>query len=992
MRLHAVWLIDDEIIPKGRLFLWAEKLNPKSHTKTKADNTHPYAVSSKELLKSLKISATSDQESLLLPSSSTIPLSSTSTETEEKPVLKEWKVQGIVVKDDQVLRFLSLLDEAGLKEAGILLGEGLIFLSKTARFGLELLIRQRFLPWLRFTIEKELIALWQPVFISDEERRLFSQLKTSMPDSLRCVMPGHSKEKLILHLLTFLIDHTVRGSIGYDLLAFFVGEGQAGQSKGFLLDVPRKDLLYTQFTEWSAPLKLKPQAKGFRTCLQLEAPDDNDKPWEINFLLQSLDDQSLLLKVKDVWEEKKKAVKAVISQESLSQLLADLGVAMRLFPQVERALTVAKPHSLKLNTSEAYSFLQEASLLLKECGFGIFVPSFWNMEQKKGPRAGVIMKAMPSDSKAGFGLAQLIKFDWQIAIGDKTISSEEFERLVSLKLPLVNMRGQWVELQADIQENILKYLNRKEMPYLEFIRIYLAGGDGEGLLLSRVQAEGWLKDLLESLKEKVGLKELPQPGDLSGTLRPYQIRGFSWMAYMGNFGLGICLADDMGLGKTIQFIALLLHQRSEGLRGPSLLVCPTSVLGNWEREINRFAPNLKILLHHGKDRPSGDRFKKEVGKAELIITSFSLIHRDRKHLEDIDFRYIILDEAQNIKNPYTKQAQAVRSLKADLKIALTGTPIENRLLELWSIMEFLNPGYLKSLAKFRDEFTIPIERYNDESSARRLKGVIGPFILRRLKTDKTIITDLPEKVEAKVFCPLTREQATLYQATVEDMMKKIEEKEGIDRRGEVLSLLMKLKQICNHPALFMHDRSKLEQRSGKLERLKEMLDEVLEENDSALIFTQFAQMGKMLKGYLEDVFPGEVLFLYGELSRAKRDEMVARFQKEDGPQLFVASLKAGGVGLNLTRANRVFHFDRWWNPAVENQATDRAFRIGQKKNVMVHKFICQGTVEEKIDEMLEKKKGLAERIVSAGETWITELSTTQLRKLFALDKDAVMED
>jgi len=994
MILHGVWIIEDEVIPEGKLFLWAEELNPHLPTKPGKNNIHPYSLSAKEIFSSLKITATSHQQSLFLPSYSLFPIPSSlmDSEIKEKPSLKEWKTEGLVVKDDHILRFLATLDETSLKEKKILLGEDLIFLTKIAMFGLELLVRQRFLPSLKWQKkEKKLISLWQPVFINDEERDCFLKIKTFLPDSIRCAVIKKipSKEKLILHFLTFLLNQTIRDSIDYNLGEFFIGE----KSEDYILKTGKVDTLFSQFNNWVSPLKIKPQASGFRTCFKLKEPNDQTNLWELKFLIQSLDDQSLLIEVKDIWEGKKRAIKAVLKQDFLHQLLFDLGVGMRLFPQLERALAVSKPESLSLNTNEAYSFLQERAILLKECGFGIFVPSFWDMGQRKGVRPGVVIKPVPAETSSGFGLAELIRFDWEVAIGDKTISKEEFERMVNLKIPLVNIRGSWVELQPEIQENILKYLKAKKgFSYLEIIRLSLGGSDEEELLLSGIKSEGWLKDLLESLKGNVSLSELPQPKDFIGNLRPYQIRGFSWMDYMNRFGLGVCLADDMGLGKTIQFIALLLYQKSKGLKRPSLLVCPTSVMGNWEREMNRFAPHLKVFLHHGQTRFKDKGFKKEAKKVDVIITSFSLIHRDKTIFEDIDLGYIVLDEAQNIKNPYTKQAQAVRSLKADMKIALTGTPIENRLTELWSIMEFLNPGYLSNITKFRREFAIPIERYNDEDVARRLKGIISPFILRRLKTDPKIITDLPEKVEVKTFCPLTKEQATLYQATVEDMMKKIEKKEGIDRKGEVLALIMKLKQISNHPALFMHDRSKIEGRSGKLERLKEMLEEVLEEKDTALIFTQFAEMGKMLKSYLENTFLCEVLFLYGGVSRKKREEMIERFQKEDGPRLFVLSLKAGGLGLNLTRANRVFHFDRWWNPAVENQATDRAFRIGQKKNVMVHKFICQGTLEERIDEMLERKKDLAERIVGAGEDWITELSTKELKELFTLRKEAMMEE
>jgi SNF2 family DNA or RNA helicase len=499
--------------------------------------------------------------------------------------------------------------------------------------------------------------------------------------------------------------------------------------------------------------------------------------------------------------------------------------------------------------------------------------------------------------------------------------------------------------------------------------------------------------LLERLKQGEQLEQLPQPDSLAGELRPYQQRGFSWLAFMRRWGLGACLADDMGLGKTVETIALFLHDREHnGQVSPALVICPTSVAGNWQREIQRFAPDLRSVLHHGTERASGQEFLDEVTKHDVVITSYGLARRDADLLAQVHWSAVILDEAQNIKNPATKQTQAVRRLPADFRLALTGTPIENRLSELWSIMHFLNPGYLGSQKGFRAGFALPIERYRDPQATERLRLLVGPFILRRLKTDPTIIQDLPEKLEMKVYCNLTPEQATLYEAVVQDSLTQIKESEGIQRKGIVLSTLLKLKQVCNHPAQFLGDGSELGGRSGKLARLSEMLEEVLAVGDRALIFTQFATMGEMLKGYLQESFGREVLFLHGGTPRQQRERMIERFQDNGhGPPFFVLSLKAGGLGLNLTGANHVFHFDRWWNPAVENQATDRAFRIGQTRDVQVHKFLCIGTLEENIDALIESKKSLAESIVTADESWLTELSTDELREMLTLRPEAVGE-
>jgi SNF2 family DNA or RNA helicase len=507
--------------------------------------------------------------------------------------------------------------------------------------------------------------------------------------------------------------------------------------------------------------------------------------------------------------------------------------------------------------------------------------------------------------------------------------------------------------------------------------------------VSDIEASGWVGDVLNKLSGESSIQQLEAPVDFQGKLRHYQQSGFSWLAFLREFGLGGCLADDMGLGKTIQAIALLLDLQSKGNKRPALLICPTSVMGNWHRELDRFAPSLRVLVHHGTKREKAD-FSNLAAKHNVVVSSYSLLHRDEKQLMEVEWGELILDEAQNIKNPDTRQAGAARKLTAEHRVALTGTPIENRLSELWSIFEFLNPGYLGVRKSFRSAFELPIERTGDKEAARRLKSLTGPFILRRLKTDKSVIRDLPAKNEMKVFCTLTREQATLYEAVVRDSMKAISEAEGIKRRGVVLATLMKLKQVCNHPAQFLGDGSSLDDRSGKLNRLAEMLEEARSIGDRSLIFTQFAEMGELLKRYLERTFGQEVLFLHGGTPVRGRQAMVDRFQGDDGGLFaFVLSIKAGGTGLNLTRASNVFHYDRWWNPAVENQATDRAFRIGQTRNVQVYKYICGGTVEEQIDAMIEAKKELADNIVGTGEGWITELGTEQLRELFRLRKEAI---
>ena len=602
----------------------------------------------------------------------------------------------------------------------------------------------------------------------------------------------------------------------------------------------------------------------------------------------------------------------------------------------------------------------------------------------------------------------MVQFNWEVALGGETLSLAELQALAGLKTPLVRLRGQWVQVSAAEIQVALDFWKKQstgQATAREIVQMALGAAPTHAPVpLDGVTADGWLGDLLAQLDGRAQYGEVPVPERFRGTLRPYQIRGYSWLCFLRQWGLGACLADDMGLGKTPQTLALIQRdwQAAAGAgngRRPVLLVCPTSVVGNWQKEAARFTPDLPVLVHHGLTRAKGAAFQREAEKQALVISSYALLHRDFDVLQTVAWSGIVLDEAQNIKNPETKQARAARGLKADVRIALTGTPVENNVGDLWSIMEFLNPGLLGTQAEFKRTFFIPIQAGRDPEAAQRLKRITGPFLLRRLKTDKAIIADLTDKLEMKVFCTLTKEQASLYAAVVKEAEAALEDAAGIQRKGLILATLSKLKQVCNHPAQFLGDNSAIPGRSGKLARLTEMLEEVLAVGDRALVFSQFAEMGELLRRHLQETFGREVLFLHGGVPKKQRDRMIERFRaggagsspagSGDGPRIFVLSLKAGGTGLNLTAANHVFHFDRWWNPAVENQATDRAFRIGQARNVQVHKFLCAGTLEEKIDELIERKKEVAETVVGTGERWLTELSTAQLRELFALRNEAV---
>ncbi|WP_212746294.1 DEAD/DEAH box helicase, partial [Nonomuraea sp. KC401] len=700
--------------------------------------------------------------------------------------------------------------------------------------------------------------------------------------------------------------------------------------------------------------------------------------WRLELALQAADDPSLYVPAATVWSE---GTLTGLPGRPERELLAGLGRAVRLYPELDRALRVPRPSELTLDTAGAFGFLGQAAPLLQAAGFGVQLPR-WAGRTRLGLKLTTRTKAQAAAAAQGFGMRELVDFRIDLAVGDETISEAELEELARLKVPLVRVRGQWVELDDRQLKAALKAVEGArtgEASAADLLR-HVVRADDDELPLLEVDADGVLGDLLSGQAER-RLTPLATPAGLDATLRPYQERGLAWLSFLSELGLGGVLADDMGLGKTITTLALLVHERAET---PTLLVCPMSLVGNWQREAARFAPGLRVYVHHGSGRDAA-----EIEDADLVITTYGTAQRDLETLRRREWHRVVCDEAQAIKNSGTLQARAVRSIPTCTRLALTGTPVENHLAELWSIMEFANPGLLGPRTRFRTRFQEPIEARQDEQAARALRRATGPFVLRRLKTDKSIISDLPEKLEIKEWCPLTTEQATLYQAVVDDMLARIDDSEGIERRGLVLSAMARLKQVCNHPAHLLKDGSRLSGRSGKLARLEQLSEEILAEGEKALLFTQYAEFGTMLQPYLAQRLDATVLWLHGGLPKKTRDRLVDRFQNDDEPMLFVLSLKAAGVGLNLTAAGHVVHVDRWWNPAVEDQATDRAFRIGQRRNVQVRKLICAGTLEERVDEMIERKKALAERVVGAGEDWLTDLSTGELREVFRLTAEGV---
>ncbi|KEK25426.1 DEAD/DEAH box helicase [Bacillus gaemokensis] len=649
----------------------------------------------------------------------------------------------------------------------------------------------------------------------------------------------------------------------------------------------------------------------------------------------------------------------------------------------------------ELYETEAWNFLTEASNELLAAGVTILLPSWWQNLKATKPKLRVQLKQSTNQTQSFFGMNTLVDFNWRVSTNGIDLSENEFFDLVEQNKRLFNLNGQWMRLDPAFIEEVRKLMKRADKYGLEMKDVLQQqlSSSAETEIVEEdnpftdieIELDGYYEELFQKLLHIGDIPKVGIPSSLQATLRPYQEHGVEWLLYLRKLGFGALLADDMGLGKSIQTITYLLYANENRLQtGPALIVAPTSVLGNWQKEFDRFAPNLRVQLHYGSNRSKGDSFKDFLQDADIVLTSYALAQLDEEELSTQCWDAIILDEAQNIKNPHTKQSKAVRNLQANHKIALTGTPMENRLAELWSIFDFLNHGYLGSLGQFQRRFVTPIEKDRDEAKIQQVQRFISPFLLRRTKQDQTVALNLPDKQEQKAYCPLTGEQASLYEQLVQDTLQNVEGLSGIERRGFILLMLNKLKQICNHPALYLKEDAPKDvvERSMKTQTVMDLIENIKDQNESCLIFTQYIGMGNMLKKVLEEKFGQRVLFLNGSVPKKERDKMIDQFQNGTY-DIFILSLKAGGTGLNLTAANHVIHYDRWWNPAVENQATDRAYRIGQKRFVQVHKLITTGTLEEKIDEMLERKQSLNNAVITS-DSWMTELSTDELKELLGV--------
>lgn len=651
--------------------------------------------------------------------------------------------------------------------------------------------------------------------------------------------------------------------------------------------------------------------------------------------------------------------------------------------------------SVPMTDAEVRMFIQQDLPLFQSFGFPVILPAWLKSVTESKMR--IRTTAGIQSYKSSTGLDEVLSFNWSFSLGEQEIDDSSFRKLVNENREFIRLGDEWFHIdplwlqkirelmdRADAGEWTVKDLLFQEIPE-EIVPIEDDEYEDPLLTFSMHQS---LREYMEMLSDKKGLPAAKLSPRLQAELRPYQVDGFNWLTFMRDHDFGAILADDMGLGKTVQLIAYLLnvHDRKT-TEMPSLIICPTSVLGNWQKEIERFAPSLNVQTHYGASRAKDDELKTliDTTKPDVILTTYGTASQDGEQLADVQFASVTLDEAQNIKNMQTKQSRAIRKLNGQHHIALTGTPVENRLSELWAIFDFIHKGYLGSFRTFTDDFIIPIERDDDETGKRKLRAKIRPFLLRRTKDDPDLQLNLPKKQEQNEYCPLTTEQAALYESFLEETKFKLETLTGFEKKGLILKMLSRLKQLCNHPTLFLKESytpaEQLLERSEKLHRIVSMAAEIAENGEQCLIFTQYIGMGQLIRQCLAELHGIDVPFLTGSMPKGQRDRLVEAFQQKEFP-VFILSLKAGGTGLNLTSANHVLHADRWWNPAVENQATDRAYRIGQTRFVHVHKFVTIGTIEEKIDKMLAEKAALSAELIQSSQ-WITELSDSELDELLS---------
>ena len=1044
--VHGSWIPDEvgEFIQSGAFYLWVETDTAREH----GDGIHPRHLTDGALVTFLaeklglqaaladSLLTTIDTKFFLLPTFAGKP--SPSFELlrymeEEEPIafdLVPWQIH--CHKVSEIIPVLNDIHFIALHGAeDFQLGADLLFWHQYTQAMKGIIAKDQYIPALKYQAlmppptkgqkakkaankeaSFELHPAWE--LLSDTYETTLEHYVAAMPGA--CVAGMNradstelfEKEPLLRHFSECLLHMIVTGTT-------FTGkfDQQIANTLLYRCIYPYRPITpqaqdkaledYKYWLAWRLNFTKTLAGSGFTLCFRLEEASSAEGDWHIHFLVTARHDPSLQLNLDEYWALKplpRSEAARPFGQDFEKNLLLALGYAARIYPTIWQGMATDQPVGCLLTLDEAFEFLKESAWVLEDAGYRVIVPAWWTPEGRR--RTKVRLKTSLRSSKGStaanpgrLSLSTIISYQYQLSVGGQVVTADEWQQLVNAKTALVQFRGEWMELDRDKMQQLLQFwqTHQGEAPEITLLEMLKIGTEAEDdLEWDHDQA---MQDMLSHLHDKNAIAPIEDPANLQGTLRPYQKRGVAWLHYLEVLGLNPCLADDMGLGKTLEVIAHLLKEREERESVPAtLIIAPTSVLGNWRKEVERFAPQLRALVHQGSVRLKDKQaFLEACGQYDIILTSFALARLDEKLLQSYKWHRVVVDEAQNIKNPQAAQTKAILKLAAPHRLALTGTPVENRLRDLWSIFNFLNPGYLGKETQFRKTFELPIYKENNVGQSLTLKKLVEPFILRRVKTDKRIIDDLPDKIEQRMYCTLTPEQASLYEAVVKDVEEQLNKAEGMQRRGLILSTLLRLKQICNHPMQFLQDGSAFTpERSHKLQRLAEMTEEIIESGESALIFTQFTEIGGALEKYLEHTRHYNTYYLHGSTSPARRDQMVSEFQDPaTEPSLFILTLRAGGVGLNLTKANHVFHFDRWWNPAVEDQATDRAFRIGQRRNVFVHKFVAMGTMEERIDAMIEDKKRLSSLVVGSDEGWLTELDNDTFKDLIALRRSAIME-
>lgn len=849
-----------------------------------------------------------------------------------------------------------------------------VYMNSLAHFVMKLIEKLYFIPVVK-TRNNMFRIVYEPVIPNQQVARIINTFEENMPEKL--FLKGDVPKNFVKDFIHNYLNYVIYKFLG--IKAYKFKDVKSGTY--MIKDLEQKSVmrgvdLAENISQWFDELYLgKYDVIPFFKIEKIE-----DELFRLKVHIKNRkNDESVL--IDELYH--KDEIFGANSSDIAKIVEKQLNYAIRYMPELETLFEDEDKLALDLNLNEVYKIITQTAYYLQKAQIEVILPK--ELVNIVIPRASINAKVKASRSQdlsdlfnntaaSKMSLDDILEFSYEIAIGNEKISLEEFNKLVETSNGLIKYKNKYVLIDKEESKKIFEQIakaNFKSLSRMELIHASMSGQLGQ---YDFDYDEAYARVIQDFTKPV----DVTPPETLKGELRPYQQTGLKWLWTNVSKGFGVCMADDMGLGKTIQIISLILKLKEEGnLKKPVLVICPTTLMGNWMKELQLFAPSLDAVIYHGAER------KLEVNH-DVILTTYAIMRIDVEELKKQTWGMVIVDEAQNIKNPDTAQTLAIKTLKADVKVAMTGTPVENRLTELWSIFDFINQGYLGSLREFQKSYAIPIERFKENSRAAKLKMSVSPFVLRRLKTDKHVISDLPEKMVLNEYCYLSKPQAVLYEKTLNEMMAKISEFSGINRRGNIFKLITALKQICNHPYQFLKSGEMSRELSGKMDKCISTVQSILDNGEKTLIFTQYKEMGDILCKVISEECGTEPLFFHGSLTVPQREDLINRFQTEDNAKVMILSLKAGGTGLNLTSATNVIHYDLWWNPAVEDQATDRTYRIGQDKNVMVHRMITLGTFEEKIDEMLKAKKELADLAVYEGEKIITELSDEEIYEIFTL--------